>query len=152
MLATMDIGSLRQNEKPHLDDTPKPAHEGLNFRVMISDHDDEQWDPRGDLRISRSTDNGESWSVVSLLTKGEFWHQAPANVWHANGGVYLVMKRRRERPSRGLRSERIGAYSDASSDHPTTSGDHEARSPHDTNIITFHRVSNFRSLICARRC
>lgn len=119
LLATMDIGSLRHNETPNPDGSPKPAHEGLVCHVMTSDHGDDQWDHRaeldlyharpfeaggnlyvlghrGDLRIACSTDNGDTWSEVSLLTEGEFWHQAPANVWHANGCVYLVMERRRD--------------------------------------------------------
>jgi hypothetical protein len=120
----MDIGSLRQNEEPNPDGKPKPAYEGLSCRVMTSDNGDEQWDTRadldlyharpfeaggnlyvmghrGDLRISRSTDNGESWSAVSFLTEGEFWHQAPANVWYANGCVYLVMERRQDNEVEG---------------------------------------------------
>lgn len=124
LLATMDIGSLRQNEKPNPDGSPKPAFEGLSCRVMTSDHSDEQWDTRadldlyharpfeaggrlyvighrGDLRIARSTDNGTTWSDVSTLTDGEFWHQAPANVWHANGCVYLVMERRVDKKVQG---------------------------------------------------
>ena len=124
LLATMDLGSLRQNEKPNPDGSPKPAHEGLNCRVMTSDHGDENWDTRadldlyharpfaaggslyvmghrGDLKIARSTDNGTTWSNAIKLTEGEFWHQAPANVWHANGCVYLVMERRRDRNVEG---------------------------------------------------
>jgi hypothetical protein len=117
LLATMDIGSLRQNEAPPADGKPKPAYEGLNCRVMTSDDGGTAWTTRadlnlyharpfeaggilyvlghrGDLRIARSDDNGTTWSKVSLLSEGEFWHQAPANVWHANGCVYLVMERR----------------------------------------------------------
>lgn len=118
LLATMDLGSLRQNEAPNPDGSPKPAYEGLSCRVMTSDQNDQNWEfratldlyharpfeaggslyvigHRGDLRIARSTDNGNTWSEVSTLTEGEFWHQAPANVWHANGCVYLVMERRK---------------------------------------------------------
>ncbi|RKX31903.1 MAG: exo-alpha-sialidase [Verrucomicrobia bacterium] len=118
LVATMDIGSLRKNEKPNPDGSPKPAHEGLFCRVMTSDDGGRKWDKRanldlyhgrpfkagkslyvighrGDLRIARSDDNGATWSEISTLTEGEFWHQAPANVWHANGCIYLVMERRK---------------------------------------------------------
>lgn len=47
----------------------------------------------GDLRISRSDDNGETWTDHVELTKGQGWHQTAANVWYANGNVYLVMER-----------------------------------------------------------
>ncbi|MEZ5278313.1 MAG: sialidase family protein [Opitutaceae bacterium] len=118
IVATMDVGSLRQNEKPNPDGSPKPAHEGLVCQVMTSDDGGQSWTHRadldlyhgrplaaggrlyvlghrGDLKIARSNDNGISWSGAHLLTDGEFWHQAPANVWHAHGCVYLVMERRK---------------------------------------------------------
>jgi len=117
LLATMDLGSLRQNEKQDPEGSPKPAHEGLICRVMTSDNGGRTWKcradidlyhgrpfeageslyaigHRGDLRIARSDDSGTTWSAASHLTEGEFWHQAPANVWQANGCVYLVMERR----------------------------------------------------------
>ena len=46
-----------------------------------------------DLVITRSDDDGETWSEVCALTQGEKWHQAPSNVWYANGCVYIVMER-----------------------------------------------------------
>lgn len=47
------------------------------------------------LQISRSDDNGESWSAPSALTPGrKSWYQTAANVWHAKGNIYLVMERR----------------------------------------------------------
>jgi hypothetical protein len=48
----------------------------------------------GDLTVIRSPDGGETWSAPSRLTDGQNWHQAPCNVLHANGCVYLVMERR----------------------------------------------------------
>ncbi len=118
LVATMDIGNLRKNEKPNPDGSPKPAHEGISCRVMTSDDGGRRWDERaeldlyhgrpfkagkslyvighrGNLRIARSDDSGSTWSEVSALTEGGFWHQAPANVWPANGCVYLVMERRK---------------------------------------------------------
>jgi hypothetical protein len=47
----------------------------------------------GDLFISRSDDDGETWSEALPLTEGETWHQAPCNVCYANGCVYLVMEK-----------------------------------------------------------
>ena len=47
----------------------------------------------GDLMVVRSDDGGETWSQPSRLTDGEHWHQSAANVWYANGCVYLVMER-----------------------------------------------------------
>jgi hypothetical protein len=47
----------------------------------------------GDLIVMRSDDGGETWSDPSDLTEGQHWHQAPCNVWYANGKVYLVMER-----------------------------------------------------------
>jgi len=46
-----------------------------------------------DLTIVRSDDGGETWSEAVKLTSGERWHQAPCNVHHYNGHVYLVMER-----------------------------------------------------------
>lgn len=48
----------------------------------------------GDLMIMRSDDQGVTWSAPQTLTHGQHWHQAPCNVWQANGCVYLVMERR----------------------------------------------------------
>jgi hypothetical protein len=48
----------------------------------------------GDLMVIRSEDEGRSWSSPVRLTEGESWHQAPCNVLHAHGCVYLVMERR----------------------------------------------------------
>ena len=45
-----------------------------------------------DLCILRSTDGGVTWSKPAFLTSGRIFHQAPSNVWYANGRVYLVME------------------------------------------------------------
>lgn len=41
------------------------------------------------LVISRSTDNGETWSDPAVLAEGR-WHQSCGAVAHRNGNVYLV--------------------------------------------------------------
>lgn len=47
------------------------------------------------LPIMRSDDDGVSWSAPVFLTgKDKVWQQTPANVWHANGNVYLAFERR----------------------------------------------------------
>lgn len=56
---------------------------------------------RGDLMIIRSDDEGKAWSDPVALTKDQRWHQAPCNVWYANGCVYLVMEKRRYSDVRG---------------------------------------------------
>ncbi len=60
---------------------------------------------RGDLMVVRSDDWGETWTDPVELTDKQSWHQAPCNVWHANGCVYLVMERRVDR---GIRSWPVG--------------------------------------------
>lgn len=47
------------------------------------------------MSAMRSTDAGETWSEPVLLTDPALvWQQTPANVWHANGRVYLAYERR----------------------------------------------------------
>jgi hypothetical protein len=48
---------------------------------------------QNDLAISRSADNGATWSPLHKLTEGQVWHQAPCNVHYFAGRVYLVMER-----------------------------------------------------------
>jgi hypothetical protein len=55
-------------------------------RVYVLGHE-------GDLKIMTSDDWGQTWSEPVDLTHGESWHQAPCNVWYANGCVYLVMEK-----------------------------------------------------------
>lgn len=49
---------------------------------------------RGNLRIIRSDDRGETWSDAVDLTEKQSWHQSACNVIHANDRVYLVMERK----------------------------------------------------------
>ncbi len=45
------------------------------------------------LPICKSTDNGNTWSSHNYLTsKSKTWQQTAANVWYANGNVYLEME------------------------------------------------------------
>lgn len=55
----------------------------------------------GDLQVIRSADQGSTWSAPALLTTGQDWTQAPANVHLANGCIYLVMNQR-PYPHRGI--------------------------------------------------
>lgn len=55
----------------------------------------------GDLMIMRSDDWGRTWTDPAPLTSGQTWHQAPCNVWYANGKIYLVMERQTDPSFRG---------------------------------------------------
>lgn len=57
----------------------------------------------GELRICRSDDSGDTWTRPITLADGD-WHQAPCNVWYANGCVYLVMEKRFDR---GIRAWQV---------------------------------------------
>lgn len=47
------------------------------------------------MPISRSDDQGITWSLPVLLTaKDKVWQQTPANVWHTRGHVYFAFERR----------------------------------------------------------
>lgn len=47
------------------------------------------------MPVMRSDDHGVTWSQpVLLTTKDQVWQQTPANVWKANGCVYLAFERR----------------------------------------------------------
>ncbi len=48
-----------------------------------------------DLKIMKSVDRGDTWSVPYDLATGKSqWYAQPCNVLHAKGNVYLVMERR----------------------------------------------------------
>ncbi len=55
----------------------------------------------GNIKIISSEDNGTTWSEVSTLSQDSDWTQAPANVWYANGNVYIVMMKITTREYRG---------------------------------------------------
>lgn len=49
---------------------------------------------RGDLRIMRSDDRGETWTDPVELTEGESWHQSATGYWKTDTHIYLVMERK----------------------------------------------------------
>ena len=106
----------------------------------------------GDLTIVRSDDDGETWSEPVKLSEGQSWHQAPCNVHYAKGNVYLVMERALERECRAwnvsiLAPVLMRARCGDDLIILSRSGDKDALSAHNTNMITVHKVKNFRSLI-----
>ncbi|MEA1951800.1 MAG: sialidase family protein [Planctomycetota bacterium] len=113
LVATMDIGGRGVSKLPGL----KRGKTLWRGKVFTSDDHGKTWTHRtnfpfcharpfvagdslyvlgqgGDLKVMRSDDWGQTWSEPAMLTKGQKWHQAPCNVCHANGCVYLVMERR----------------------------------------------------------
>lgn len=48
----------------------------------------------GRLVISRSTDNGESWSELSVLDADHMWHQSAGRIDFRHGNVYAVYEQR----------------------------------------------------------
>ena len=115
LIASIDLGGPGMKDWPE----PKGVRYGkpIQGKVFSSDDRGESWQHRidfpfmharpfvagksvyvigqaGDLRIIRSDDSGQTWSEPTSLTDGEDWTQAPSNVWHANGCVYVVMNKR----------------------------------------------------------
>jgi hypothetical protein len=117
LVATIDLGGPGASELPDPKfrrTEPRGVWQG---RVLTSDDAGSTWIQRNlypfmharpfaagnslyvlgqatDLMIIRSDDAGATWSAPVALTDGQYWHQAPCNVHHANGCVYLVMERR----------------------------------------------------------
>ncbi len=60
-----------------------------------------------DLMIISSDDNGDTWSPPVRLTEGEDWHQAPCNVLHHRGNIYIVMEKRSTRKITGWKVNNI---------------------------------------------
>ncbi len=91
---------------------------GNQFRILLSDDDGVSWresstrlpmlhvmlfragnalyalGQSGRLVISRSCDNGESWSEVSVLDSDHMWHQSAGRIDFRNGNVYAVYEQR----------------------------------------------------------
>ena len=91
---------------------------GNQLRILLSDDDGASWresstrlpmlhtmlfraggalyalGQSGRLVISRSCDNGESWSEPSVLDGGHMWHQSAGRVDFRNGKVYVVYEQR----------------------------------------------------------
>ncbi len=58
----------------------------------------------GDMLISRSTDNGETWDAPAVLDSAAHWHQSAGSVEYANGRIYLTMEQapvHEDNPKRG---------------------------------------------------
>jgi hypothetical protein len=116
LIATLDLGGPGVTGLPG----PKSAHGDFGRpnqgKVFTSDDRGQTWVHRADfpflharpfvagsacyilghdndLRVIRSDDNGDTWGAPAWLTTGQRWHQAPCNVHHAGGRVYLVMER-----------------------------------------------------------
>ena len=108
LIATMDFGGpgVKRLPKSHPDALYPDFF--LLGEVLVSDDGGEHWKvttnypfcharpflagnsvyvlgQHGDLKIIRSDDGGDTWSEMFSLTEGELWHQAPSNVWYANG-------------------------------------------------------------------
>ncbi len=63
--------------------------------------------PKGaPLSIQVSRDQGTTWSEPSDLRSEGVWHQTAANVWQANGNVYLVME---QDVKRNISTWRVGS-------------------------------------------
>jgi len=116
IVVTYDIRGGGAQDLPGVKYEPRPG-QAVFGNVLTSDDGGETWIQRtqypflharpfeagdalyvlghaGDLAIIRSDDGGDTWSTPSFLTNAEHWHQAPTNVWYANGCVYLVMEQR----------------------------------------------------------
>ena len=124
IIATFDLfgPGAREVDGPK-GDRPWPV-QTMQGKVMTSDDGGKTWNHRtdfpfmharvfkaggrlyvlghcGDIKIMTSDDGGTTWSAVSTLTHDGDWTQAPANVWYANGNVYLVMMKITTRDYRG---------------------------------------------------
>lgn len=113
LVATMDQGGKGVKNLPGL---KKEGKRVWNGKILTSDDHGRTWTERSampmaharpfvagksvyvlgkdpDLGIMRSDDDGMTWSNPSWITKKQKWHQAPCNVLHTRGRVYLVMER-----------------------------------------------------------
>lgn len=114
LVATMDQGIRKPESVPDLKVVDGKRWSG---KVYTSDDHGETWAHRGDtplyharpfaaggrvyilghqgdLGVMVSDDGGDTWQGPSWLTEGQSWHQAPCNVLHTKGKVYLVMERK----------------------------------------------------------
>ncbi|MFI4913131.1 MAG: sialidase family protein [Sedimentisphaeraceae bacterium JB056] len=115
IVATMDIGGpgvVALDGEKYIRGTSGASNQ---CRVFTSDDDGDTWiyrasfpmmharpfvagekvyviGHRGDIAISCSEDNGDSWGDTVSLSKGEHWHGAPCNVAYADGRIYLAME------------------------------------------------------------
>jgi len=119
LIATMDLGGPGVGHLPGQPEERKKLSTDWLMCIYTSDDSGKSWTQRasfpirhsrpfvagnriyvlghdGDLFITASDDNGETWSSITKLTQDEVWHQAPCNVWYAHNNVYLVMERRQQ--------------------------------------------------------
>ena len=129
LVATMDLGG--RDLAKHVDTTTGPRGKSLLLRgkVFTSDDHGKTWTYRaafpfgharpfvagkalyvlgqsGDLMVTRSDDDGLTWSAPAALTDGEHWHQSACNVHYTRDCVYLVMEKQADR---GIKSWAVGS-------------------------------------------
>ena len=57
---------------------------------------------REDLKISRSDDNGTTWSDAVPITGGKYWYSHPGSAVYANGRIYFAMEYFTKPPYQGF--------------------------------------------------
>ena len=116
LIATMDLGLVVGGKKLEMKGGIPANRDNWLGRVFTSDDRGRSWTERGrfparharpfrcgrsvyilghsdDLVVLRSDDGGIKWSEPVTLTKGDFWHAAPCNVWRSGGSVSFVMEK-----------------------------------------------------------
>ncbi len=116
LIATMDLGLVVDGKKLEMKGGIPANRDNWLGRVFTSDDRGRSWTERGrfparharpfrcgksvyilghsdDLIVLRSDDGGIKWSEPVTLTKGDFWHAAPCNVWRSGGSVSFVMEK-----------------------------------------------------------
>ncbi len=84
VMLTSDDGGQRWDERARL--------AAVQGRVFASGDDLYYLATGPGLPISKSEDRGETWSEpVDLTDRDKTWQQTAANVWYANGNVYVAM-------------------------------------------------------------
>ena len=137
LVASFDLGGpgTVKLDGPRSDHGDYPT--GNQLRFLISDDHGENWREgarlpmlhamlfkgkdalwcighSGRLLISRSTDNGESWSEPSILDDSHLWHQSAGHIDIHDGKIYLVYEQRIEgRPWPGVAPVLMSAKVDA---------------------------------------
>jgi hypothetical protein len=115
LIATFDLGGAGVKDLPGVKSTHGDFGLCNQGKVYISDDHGKTWRHTADLpmmharpfvagnavyvighngvlSISRSDDNGETWSGAYVLDDTEIWHQAPCAVDYRHGKIYLTME------------------------------------------------------------